>query len=151
MSSRLNTTLLSGFLVALAAGALLSACDKKVNQPPPTPLAMDVEIAPVNDIFEADSNSNFYIKGSVVNPNGEPISGVRVFFSLDPEDIGTISPPPPLYALTDPTQANGFDVTVTFVGQRSGVVAIWAKIYNDISALVDADSMHIRVRPPING
>jgi len=153
MSSRTVKPLLLGFLAAVAAGALFSACEKKVTQPPPLPLAMNVEIVPVNDIFEVDSNSVFYIKGSVVNPQGEPMSDIHVFFSVDPEDIGLISPPPPLYAITDPTQANGFNGNVTFTGQRSGVVVIWAKVYSEINplAVVDADSMHVRVRPPING
>jgi hypothetical protein len=151
MSSRTVKPLLFGFLAAVAAGALLSACEKKITQPPPLPLAMNVEITALNDIFEADSGRDFFIKGSVVNPQNEPMSGIRVYFSVDPTEMGSITPSN--YAITDPLQPNGFDVDVIFVGRQSGVAVIWAKVYSEINPLVvvDADSMHVRVRPPING
>ena len=137
---RLPALLTSVFLLFL----LLSCSDSATDPPPPQP-PMTLDIFPTNGIYEVNTGFNFYISGSLVDQHGNRLSGRRVYFSVDPPDMGTITP----YAMLDPQQENGFQTQVVYNCPVDTTVQITGQVREDNTVLAQ-DMMSVWVRPPQN-
>ena len=149
MASRTVKPFITSVLICLILIVAANGCEKKITQPTPQPAQFNLHIAPMIDSFEPDSGANFYLKGSVTDPDSNLLSGIRVAFSVDPDSMGNIAPVG--HAHTDPSKPNGFDLAVIFVGRKVGVAVIWAGAYNESGEQVSTDSLHLQVRRSPNG
>jgi len=106
---------------------------------------MTLDIYPANGLYEVNTGENFYIAASLVDRNQNPLGGRRVYFMIDPQDMGVITP----YAVLDPQTQNGFQTQVVYNSGINGVVVITGQVReNDVVAA--QDTMSVKVRPPIN-
>ncbi|MDP8240586.1 MAG: hypothetical protein P9X24_15955 [Candidatus Hatepunaea meridiana] len=131
------------FIIAL----LFGGCDNNVTDPPPLPPPLTLSVYPIIDTREVNINANLYLGGSLVNQDGDKLRGYTVRLSLDPDTIGTLTP----WATTEPDSNSGFKQEVVFNGSKEGVVLIrgWTELGD--GTVSSEDTLHIWVRPPING
>ncbi len=149
MNSDVFRQWLIGSLTAIAACGLmlLGASCKKSTTPPPPPPAYTLDIYPLNGIPEADINTNFYLGGRLNDSQGNPEAGRRVYFTLDQNWMGTITP----WATTAPDSVDGFVERVVFHGDTVGVALIQGYVENIEGQELASDTLSIWVRDPING
>lgn len=150
--ARMRSTL--AFLSAVIATALavgLSACQKRLSNPPQMPPIMEVDIFLFRDHPpETDSGdaSGVEIAGRVVSSAGDTLDGILVRFESNPGWPNTISPN--TYTWTDRTKPNGFRDQVRFYGRVVGQAVIWGIIYDERDQVVDRDSVGVYVRRGLN-
>ncbi len=137
---------LTKILIAAVILFFSAACSNDTTNPPPPPPPMVLHIYPSNEIYEVDTGANLYLNGQLVNEDGDPIAGYRVDFSLDPDTLGVITP----FAVLDPTSSNGFNRQVVFNGRINGEALITGQVWIGESVAA-RDTLHVLVRPPING
>ena len=124
---------------------LVISCRDNPTNPTPPPPPMTLDIYPKDGLYEVNTGFNFYIAGSLVDRNRNPLSGYMVYFSIDPPDMGDITP----YAVLDPQQDNGFNTQVVYNCPVDTTVQITGQV-RESNTVVAQDVMSVWVRPPIN-
>lgn len=135
----------SCLIVAIAAGWFLMACNRTTDPPPP-PLWRALEIDLYNTPPEVDPQQNVYLSAQVKNEAGVLQQGIKVFFDVDPETLGIITP----WAWTEPDSPNGLRSQVVFNSSNTGLALITGSVTMENGSVV-ADTVHVLVRDPING
>lgn len=119
-----------------------TGCPRTTNPVVVERFGLDIDV--MGGTYEVEVRSNVYLKGRVTNTQGEPMRGVRVFFSVSPPQIGNITP----WSWTDPTRENGFNTTVVFYPETLGVATIKGELRQ--GDWVSWDTVSVLVRNPIN-
>lgn len=141
-----NTQNIVQVLIASLCGILLivgcDSCDNGVTDPPVTrpqfTLTINLHNGAAPEMFIGES---VQIAGSLVDREDNKLANEKVFFSVDPDSVGNISPN--LGAFTDPTDPSGFKERVTFVARKKGIALITARylIENTVRAI---DTLHVQ-------
>jgi hypothetical protein len=134
--------------IALVSIIGLAACKRKLTQPYVDPQQLGLDISFLgNHPQEIAKDSNLYIAGKVKDGNGIAQQGVRVYFQLNPDDIGVVTP----YAFTDTTAESGFQTPVTFNGHTYGVTVIEGYVLDLNGNTTTKDTLHVLVGGSGNG
>ena len=137
------------FLTSVAACGLVllwQGCEDATHPTPPPP-AYTLDIYPANGVPEVVINTNIAIGGRLQDGQGDLVAGKRVYFTIQPEDIGSIT----TWATTEPDSSDGFRERVIFNGRSLGVALIRGFITDVGGQEAAHDTLSIWVREQING
>lgn len=132
-------------LIVFTGMLVISSCDPSTDPPPP-PIFKALDISLYNSPPEVTPGQNVQIAGRINNDDGEAQRGIRIYFTLDPADIGIITP----WAWTEPDSATGLYERVVFNGSQTGTALITGTAEMPSGNTVN-DTVSILVRDPING
>lgn len=138
-----------GLVLASLLGAGVNGCESDNTPLPPAPPQFALDIFLYQSPREQDINENFRFGGYLVKDGVDTLSGERIYFSIEPDSLGSISPPN--YALTDKNAADGWqNIDVYFVGRKYGIGNFKGAYLDAQGNQMAYDTVWVEVKPPGN-
>jgi len=143
-----NTQRFAQILFTTICGVLLiigcDACDDGVTDPPVSRPQYIVSINLHNNAApEMFIDESVQIAGSLTDREGTKLSSQRIYFTVTPDSVGNVTPPPSIAAITMAGDADGFQEDVIFVARKPGIALITARYYVD-NVVRAVDTLHVQ-------
>jgi len=138
----MNRRLIVSLMVMIFWTTSFMGCKSSTTQPT-QPDHLGLQLSLLNgQVQEAFINQNTYIKGYLYDDYGQAQRGVKVNFTLEPNNLADITP----YGYTEPDSASGFSTSVTFIGRTEGVVLLRGYVLDNLYREVASDTIHILIK-----